>query len=211
MRFSIRAMLAGLFADEADLAALMRNGLDGLTDPEYLWEPVDGCWSVRPRSEQRTGPDSYRPQGDWGLDIEYPDPKPSPFTTIAWRMTHLTSSMYTAAAVLRGRRLATGHLDERYAGNLAVAKTAGDATARWYGALRTVQTGIRDIAEVDLWREESHEWDRPPARPGTGLPVWRQVLYFGYFETASHAAEVRLIRDLYRHTSGGHTPLRPAT
>nr|BFE77476.1 hypothetical protein GCM10020093_000770 [Planobispora longispora] len=27
----------------------LRPGLDGLTDDEYFWEPVDGCWSVRPR------------------------------------------------------------------------------------------------------------------------------------------------------------------
>ncbi|MGH3663611.1 MAG: DinB family protein, partial [Micromonosporaceae bacterium] len=27
----------------------LRPGLDGLTDDEYFWEPVAGCWSVRPR------------------------------------------------------------------------------------------------------------------------------------------------------------------
>jgi hypothetical protein len=27
----------------------LRPRLDGLTDEEFLWEPVPGCWSVRPR------------------------------------------------------------------------------------------------------------------------------------------------------------------
>ena len=27
---------------------LLRPRLDGLTDDEYLWEPVPDCWSVRP-------------------------------------------------------------------------------------------------------------------------------------------------------------------
>ena len=25
----------------------LRPRLDGLTDEEYFWEPVDGCWSLR--------------------------------------------------------------------------------------------------------------------------------------------------------------------
>nr|MDQ3383905.1 DinB family protein [Actinomycetota bacterium] len=27
----------------------LRPRLDGLTDEDYLWEPVPDCWSVRPR------------------------------------------------------------------------------------------------------------------------------------------------------------------
>ena len=27
----------------------LRPRLEGLTDAEYLWEPVAGCWSLRPR------------------------------------------------------------------------------------------------------------------------------------------------------------------
>lgn len=28
--------------------ALIRSRLDGITDEEYLWEPADGCLTVRP-------------------------------------------------------------------------------------------------------------------------------------------------------------------
>ncbi len=30
----------------------LRPRLDGLTDDEYLWEPVSDCWSVRRRRDR---------------------------------------------------------------------------------------------------------------------------------------------------------------
>ena len=36
----------------------LRPRLESLTDEQYLWEPVDGCWSVRPRAGR---PDGVRP------------------------------------------------------------------------------------------------------------------------------------------------------
>jgi hypothetical protein len=57
----------------------LRPRLDGLTDEEYLWEPVAGCWSLRP------GPD-----GRWVMDgLGGEAPEPAPVTTIAWRMMHV--------------------------------------------------------------------------------------------------------------------------
>lgn len=56
----------------------LRGRLDGLTDEEYRWEPVPGCWTVRPR-----------PDGTWAADQVLPGPDPAPFTTIAWRLWHL--------------------------------------------------------------------------------------------------------------------------
>jgi hypothetical protein len=52
--------------------------LEGLTDEEYLWEPVDGCWSIR-----------QRPDGTWMIEWPLPRPDIEPFTTIAWRLCHL--------------------------------------------------------------------------------------------------------------------------
>jgi hypothetical protein len=53
--------------------------LEGLTDEEYLWEPVPGCWSIHPR-----------PDGLWTWDFSWPEPDPPPITTIAWRLVHVT-------------------------------------------------------------------------------------------------------------------------
>ena len=69
---------------------LLRPRLEGLTDEEYLWEPVAGCWSVRPRAET-VGHDSAG-GGDLVLDYSWPEPSPPPVTTIAWRLAHVTRS-----------------------------------------------------------------------------------------------------------------------
>ena len=206
---SVRGVLRELFSSDGPLIMMATLGVVGLTDDEYLWEPVENSWSVRPRSSQRTKADAYLPEGEWGLDIEYPDPSPAPFTTIAWRMTHMTGSMYIAGALLRGRRQPSGHIDETWPQHRSVAHTSAEAVERWNDALGEVQRRLADVSVSELSRCESHDWDWPPSEPGAGDPVWKQVLYFGYFEPASHAAEVRLIRDLHRHTNGGRTPLRP--
>ena len=197
--------LRHLLRPEGDLVALMELGLRGLTDDEYLWEPVDGCWSVRPRSEQRTPPNRWLQDGEWGLDLEYPDPVPSPFTTIAWRMTHLIGSTYIGAALLRGKRLESGHIDERWEEHTAPPTTASESVDRWHDAIGKVQSLLLRATPADRERTETHEWGFE--EPGTGLPVGRALVYFAYFEPASHAAEVRLLRDLYRHTEGGRRPL----
>jgi hypothetical protein len=35
---------------------LFRPRLAGLTDEEYLWEPVTGCWTIRPTLARPCGP-----------------------------------------------------------------------------------------------------------------------------------------------------------
>lgn len=61
-----------------------RPRLEGLTDGEYLWEPVAGAWSVRPRAEA-TSPMAAGP-GDVVIDFAFPEPSPVPGTTIAGRL-----------------------------------------------------------------------------------------------------------------------------
>jgi hypothetical protein len=54
---------------ESHWADQLRPRLDGLTDDEYFWEPVPGCWTVTRDGEiDQSGP---------------------PVTTIAWRLAHL--------------------------------------------------------------------------------------------------------------------------
>src|SRR5687768_15222630 len=70
----------------------LRPGLEGLTDDEYFWEPVKDCWSLRPRSEA-TSPMAAG-GGDYVLDWAWPEPDPSPVTTIAWRLGHLIIGVF---------------------------------------------------------------------------------------------------------------------
>ena len=39
---------------EFQWAKILRPRIDSLTDEQYLWEPVAGCWSIRPRDEATT-------------------------------------------------------------------------------------------------------------------------------------------------------------
>ncbi|MFF1374880.1 hypothetical protein [Streptomyces sp. NPDC058308] len=67
----------------------LRLRLDGLAD-EGFWEPVRGCWSIRPRGTS-AAPMSEG-SGEWTMDFASPGPVPAPVTTIAWRLAHVTVS-----------------------------------------------------------------------------------------------------------------------
>jgi hypothetical protein len=59
-----------LLAQMDEVYERLRARLEGLTDAEYFWEPVPGCWTVH-----RDG------SGAWVADYAEPDPDPPPFTT----------------------------------------------------------------------------------------------------------------------------------
>ena len=72
----------------------MRSRLHGLSEDEFFWMPVPGSWTV------------FRSGGHWEHHYEEPDPDPAPFTTIAWRLTHIATCkvMYHEVATNRGER-----------------------------------------------------------------------------------------------------------
>lgn len=51
-----------------------RPRLEGLTDEQYLCEPVPGAWSVRPRAEAVTP--MADGAGEMVIDWAYPEPDP---------------------------------------------------------------------------------------------------------------------------------------
>jgi len=65
-----------------DMVARLLNRLDGIEQPEYLWEPVPAMWSV---AETPDGVRTTHPDGEVS---------PAPVTTIAWRLWHLASSCF---------------------------------------------------------------------------------------------------------------------
>ena len=198
-------MLVRLLDHDGEFLSLTRAGFAGLTDQEFFWEPVADCWSVQPRRELKMPVPDWQPAGQWGVDITYPDPQPSPFTTIAWRMTHLIGSVRVASATLVGRRRDDGAVGD---GELAVPvpECAADAVEQWEQAIDQLRNLVAHADPEVLGRPERQWWDPP----GQTAPVWYHVMYFGYFEPASHGAEVRLLRDLYRHTRAG-TMIKPAS
>ena len=157
--------------------------LGGLGDDEYLWEPVPGCWSVRDRGDGRYQADGVQPA-----------PQPPPFTTIAWRLAHLTACY---GADRNGRFLhvplepAVLSTDGSRPGTAAAALDLLDrAHARW----RRHLTAVPAEAMADLLG--------PVAGPFAEGTVAGFVLHM-VDEFVHHGAELALLRDLYAATAAG--------
>jgi hypothetical protein len=72
----------GLLLEQFDRAREMAEvRLIGLSDEEYLWEPVPDCWSLR-RREDAVTPRAFGP-GDWVLDLGAPDIPKNEYAEIA--------------------------------------------------------------------------------------------------------------------------------
>lgn len=163
----------------------LRPKLEGLSDDEYLWEPVPGCWSVRPRGEARTP--IAAGSGDLVAEFAFPEPDPAPVTTIAWRLVHVVVGVlgmrnashfggpavdYSTYRVPPTAAEALGDLDEAYDRWVAGVEQLGDA-----GLDRPVGEAEGPFAE--------HSY------AALVLHIHREVIH--------HGAEILLLRDLYRH------------
>jgi hypothetical protein len=167
--------------------------LAGLRDAEYLWEPVDGCWSVRP------GPD-----GGWRADVgvgggTWTPVTPPPLTTIAWRMWHLGASpapTWPPVRVASAREFADGYFRAPPAASAPGIGTAAEAVAaleRHWTAVAAVVTGFED--------EELLQPIGPVGGPYASSSVHALVLHVAD-EFVHHGAEVALLRDLYARGAG---------
>jgi DinB superfamily len=159
-----------------------------LTDDEYLWEPVAGCWSVRRHGH---GPGSGATvlvgAGEWGRDGGRPHPCPPPVTTIAWRLEHLAEMLEGRADHLIGSHT---HTEEEY----VVAGTAAEGVAafeRGASAWRGVLTSADDEA-LDAVGRSTYPYGSDPEDPLIETVWWVNQ------ELLHHAAEIALLRDLYR-------------
>ena len=147
----------------------------GLDDDEYLWEPAEPCWSVRPG-----------PHGGFVMDREQPTSGSPPVTTIAWRLCHIGSGVLANRnAKLFG---APGWDDagSQYPG------TAAEAIAWVTDELERWQAGVRALSDERLTE---------PVGPGGRSDADRSVAWLVmhiHREVIHHGAEICLLRDLYR-------------
>lgn len=165
-----------------------RPRLEGLTDEEYLWEPVKGAWSVRPADTPGPTPAPLRVgAGDHLIDFEVPEPRPAPFTTIAWRLGHVIVGVLGARNASHFAGPPVSYQDFAYAGTAAGALAQLDEHAeRW-------------VAGVAALGEEGLERPCGPAEgPFSEAPLAALVLHINR-ELIHHLAEVATVRDLYAH------------
>ncbi|OLR90983.1 DinB family protein [Actinokineospora bangkokensis] len=160
----------------------LRPRLDGLTDAEYHWEPVPGCWGVRPRTA-----DDQPGTGEFTVDFAFPAPEPAPVTTIAWRIAHVVVGVYGARTAAHFGGPATDYGTHPYAGDAATAlRQLDDAHAAWV-------EGVRSLGEDGLLRPCG-----PAEGPFAEAPLGTLVLHI-HREVIHHGAEVALLRDLHAH------------
>jgi hypothetical protein len=162
----------------------LRPRLDGLTDQEYFWEPVPGCWSIRARGTS-SAPIAAG-QGDFVMEYAFPEPPIPPVTTIAWRLAHVIVGCFGArtAAHFGGSPAECRTFD--YAG------TADAALAQLDRAHDAWIAGVRSLGEEGLAAPCG-----PAEAPFEASPMAELVLHINR-EVLHHGAEIALLRDLYR-------------
>ncbi|MGH3824978.1 MAG: DinB family protein [Pseudonocardiaceae bacterium] len=165
----------------------LRPRLDGLTDEEYFWEPVPGCWNVHSRG-MSTAP-MQAGSGAFTIDFAIPEPDPPPVTTIAWRLGHLIVGVL-------GMR-ASNHFGGRFIDyqSFHYAGTAAGALGQLDEVYAAWTDGVRALGSEALARPCG-----PDEGSFAGYPMSALVLHINR-ETIHHGAEVALLRDLYRHSS----------
>jgi hypothetical protein len=166
---------------------ILRPRLDGLTDEQYLWEPVPGMWSVRRRADATTP--MAAGAGDTVIDYELPEPLPPPLTSIAWRLGHI--------CVVFGQRAAN-----HFGGGVVWYDTI-DWPLTAAGMLELVDhhhdawmTGVSDLDEEALARPCG-----PAEGPYAEYPFAALVLHINR-EVLHHGAEVAVMLDLFNHRQG---------
>ncbi|MEV0585752.1 DinB family protein [Nonomuraea sp. NPDC050310] len=160
----------------------LRPRFDGLSDEEYLWEPVPGSWNVR----RREAADPVLAVGSGAYVIDYaPEADPPPVTTIAWRLAHLVVGVFglRVAAHFGGPPVSYDTFD--YTGS------AEQALAQLDAAYAAWNAGVAALGEDGLLRPCGEAEGMYAERPLADL-----VLHINR-EAIHHGAEVSLLRDLY--------------
>lgn len=164
----------------------LRPRLAGLSDEEYFFDPSGGAaWTVHPRSEPRTPMQTGG--GELVLDFALPEPVPSPFTTIAWRLAHVTVGVLAVRSHGHFGGPGASYQSWDYAGAADEALTQLDREyARWLA-------GVHTLTAADL---------SAPCGPAEGpyedLPMLALLLHINR-ELIHHGAEIALLRDLWAH------------
>ncbi len=144
--------------------------IPGMTDEEYLWEPVPDCWSVRLRAAgPGPGATVLVGAGEWGRDSARPShPSPPPFTTIAWRLSHLSEMLTLRADHTIGRHALTRD-GYRSSGDAAGALAAfGSGAEAWRMALVSADDVALDTVGRSTYPDGSDQ-TIPSSRLSGGL------------------------------------------
>ncbi len=168
----------------------LRPRLDGLTDGEYFWEPVPGCWNIRRRGES-TAPLALG-TGEFTLDEASSRLDPEPVTTIGWRLGHIIAGVFGArnASHFDGPKEYLEWDTASYPG------TAAQALSQLDEGYDCWVKGVRDLGAEGLAQPCG-----PAEGPFAEYSMAALVLHI-HREVVHHGAEISLLRDLYLREAG---------
>jgi hypothetical protein len=160
--------------------------LAGLTDHEYLWEPVADCWTIRPDASG-----NWLPDGRDASDEELP--RPAPVTTIAWRLCHIAVGCFAIRVSTffgDGSRPNADMFDPRHL-PASLPATARDALDYLGQSYRSWHDATARLSPTEL---------ATPLGPKGAVfgdqPMAELILHINR-ETMHHGGEIGLLRDLY--------------
>jgi hypothetical protein len=161
----------------------LRPRLDGLTDDEFFWEPVEGTWSVRRGAD-----------GGWRLDGADPEPSPPPVTTLAWRLVHIGTLLHSRASTFFGDGSVPAEatmFDPRHQ-PATLPGNAADGVAFLEAGYRRWMDPVTALSD-----EQLAEPLGPRGAYFANDPLAALIVHLNR-EVMHHGAEIALLRDLYR-------------
>lgn len=168
---------------EAHWQQQLRPRLDGLTDDEYFWQPVPGCWTLSRRGES-TAPLSLG-SGEFTIDYAPPPHDPEPVITIAWRLAHLTE-LFGSPAVPHFANPPADRPAISFSGTAQEAlRELDDGHDAWIRDVRGL--GADGLARPQGVMSPPEFADAPLAK----------LIMYTHMEVIHHGAEICLLRDLY--------------
>jgi hypothetical protein len=149
----------------------LRTRLSGLTDAEFFWEPVAGCWNIY---EDRSG--------HWTYHYAIPDPDPAPLTSIGWQVVHIATCkvMYHEWAFGPARRTFP---------ELVIPHTVAAGIEMLDDGQRRLVDVLGELPEPQLDEPRKTNW-------GELWPAWH-IFWAMADHDALHAGAIGNLRDLY--------------
>jgi hypothetical protein len=177
---STPARLAPFLAQWDYMVEVLDDRLAGLGDAEYLWQPGDAAWSVRPGPDGRPVPDAevWAPLGD----------QTTPPRTLAWSIGHLGAGVGERADWLTGSHSLT-------AADFVWPLTADEGIAAMHRGLSAWRDGLGQMTDTDL---DTVGRSAYPHGLDPQLPLI-EIVWWVNKELLFHAGEIWLMRDLYAH------------
>jgi hypothetical protein len=167
----VRAAVDLLAREMSETFHDMRSRLHSLSEAEFFWEPISGSWTV------------FETEGRWEHHYAEPDPEPAPFTTIAWRLTHIAMCKVMYHEYAFGPAELTWH-------TLETPGTPDSAIEMLDAGHALLTEDLAGIADADLERAVLTNW-------GERWPVWR-IFWTMIHHDAHHGGEIGALRDLYQ-------------